>query len=221
MTQGYKLFLILAITLASNIACSVFADSFPLPTKAPVLSDPELSQLRKGRVLAQDVPYLQGTDDLKAVQIKIMIDRPVEQVWQALQDQETLFRGEKHLKQVKLIKKTGNSAQLVEYSLQISRLLPLFVYTAQVDYLAGRKSTQFSRLSGSFKSFYGLCHLTPVDSGNKTVMTYTLSVDPGFFIPNFLVRQALKGEIPQILSFVKSRVYSQFPAMVSRQNPSS
>lgn len=177
-------------------------------------TDTETALLKRGEIVVNEVPT-QAKNGTRQLLAKVLIDRPLEQVWQVLSKQDKLFQGDPHMKKVRVVKRPSPMQEFVEYTLSISRFLPTFVYTTQVDYSRPANKIHFHRVSGSFKEFEGFCQLAPAENGRKTLLSYGLQVDIGFLIPPFVVRQVLKKELPNILTHVENQVYQQFPAKVA------
>ena len=48
--------------------------------------------------------------------------------------------------------------------------------------------------------------MAPADGGTKTELTYSMFIDPGFFLPQWIVREGVKGELPRTLSALRQRI---------------
>lgn len=172
---------------------------------APAPQGPDLARMRQGVVLVSECPKTPEAP-MRSVMARMVINRPVDAVWTALMNQESLFRNEPHMKKVATVAKTLHGRQDVAYSLSISSLLPTFDYVTRIQFVPEAWTAHFNRTSGSFKSFRGFATLSPVDNGQKTLMTYALQVDPGFLIPQFVVRSILKSELPSLMGHIRSQV---------------
>lgn len=166
----------------------------------------EMTTLVKGGVVINDE---QAGDPAKqkgpaTVSAKIIIPRPPDQVWPVVINPEDLMCEERKVKEIKTVARTGNTVD-VEYTVMYNRLLPTFNYTLRLEN-KHPNLIRFHRLSGSFKDFEGSWRLTPLENGQKTLLTYTLSIDPGFFAPKFLVVQAIKSDLPNMMRNVKTAI---------------
>lgn len=170
----------------------------------------ELTALHQGKVLVEDEASSTPTQASKKVVAKILIQRPVDKVWSTLRDQRNLYRGDPHIKAVKVLDQPSVAEEMVMYTLHVSSFLPDFTYTTHIRFKPMDFIT-FRRTEGSFKDFQGYCRLIPSDHGKSTVFTYALQVDPGFFIPQFLMRQILRQELPDMIRNVQKTVYTRFP----------
>jgi carbon monoxide dehydrogenase subunit G len=163
----------------------------------------DMSTLSKGGVIVKDHPPASQKGATK-VEAKIIIPRPPEQIWPVVSNPQQLMREERKVKQIKTVARSGNT-QEVEYTVMLNKLLPTFNYTLKLE-SKQPNVVEFHRISGSFKDFEGSWKLTPIEGGNKTLLTYTLSIDPGFFAPKFLVLQAIKSDLPSMMQNVKSSI---------------
>lgn len=148
-----------------------------------------------------------GNDPVeKSMVARLVVDRPIEDVWGIVRDQPLMFSGDPRVKSVKVIDKLSPSEEKVAYDINIGRMLPDFNYTTQVRYSKPEEVT-FRRISGSFKDFRSQCRLYPIDHGKKTLVTYSMYVDFGMFIPKFVARAIIRQDIPSIAENVRKVVY--------------
>jgi carbon monoxide dehydrogenase subunit G len=202
----------MALNLRNGLCVSLLAGLLSINSAMAVTESQLLKQGRvvlvppavAGKALAKDAPRQELT-------AKILINRPVEQVWKVISDQKLLFSGDSNIKMLRIVDKPSSTQEVVEYSLSLSKLLPAFHYTTKVDYRP-QSTAHFKRVSGSFKDFDGLCRLAAFEKGQQTVLTYSLSLDPGIPLPKFMVHEFLKRDLPRMLTNIQGRVYKQFPA---------
>lgn len=192
---------------------TAFADIFTEVENAS-LSATELNRLLKGEVLVSEPAS--PSSGTRFVLAKILIDRPLETVWNTLYNQERLFKDEPHMRKVKILSSPSPNQQKVAYSLNISRLLPTFDYVTSVNFIPTERTVKFDRLSGSFRSFKGMAKLKPVENGRRTILFYALQVDPGFLIPQMVVRNVLRSELPGMLTHIKRNVHSVSPVLTGQ-----
>lgn len=179
------------------------------PSASVNLSEQELAKVRQGQVVIQ--PQNRTSKGKQGVLAKVLIERSPQQVWNVILDQEQVFQGDPYMKQVQLLKALPQNQQLVEYTLALSKLLPTFRYTLQVENHPQEKISRFKRVSGSFKDLEGFTQLIPMDNGQKTLMVYSFQVEPGFFAPKALFKHFTQVQIPQILKRTQQLVYTRYP----------
>ena len=177
------------------------------------LSPAEVATLQKGEVVIKEEKQHTGDNEKnvrKTVVARMIIERPVEAVWRVISDQPLMFSKDPRVKSVKVVKKLSTAEELINYQIKLGRMLPDFDYTTRVNY---RKPTYavFKRESGDFKDFRSEFFLLPVNGGKHTYVTYSMYVDVGFFIPKFVTRAIIKGDIPEIAENVRKVVYQKNP----------
>lgn len=173
-----------------------------LPSSAAwAVSGSEWDSLSKGQVTVSQ--NLAPANVMPSVEAKILIAKPPEKVWKVVADPEKLMREERKVKKVKILSRTPNK-QNVEFSVLMTRLLPPFNYVLLQE-LSPPNLLTFKRVSGSFKDIQGSWKLAPVDNGSKTILTYTLKIDPGPFlpIPRGMLLNAVKSDLPSMMKNAK------------------
>jgi hypothetical protein len=93
----------------------------------------------------------------------------------------------------------------MKVTLDMSLLMPNFSYVVASKYANPERIT-FERTSGSLKEFKGTWDIHPINNGAKTELDYATYIDPGFFVPQWLIREGMKNELPQILKTFRDRV---------------
>jgi ribosome-associated toxin RatA of RatAB toxin-antitoxin module len=141
-----------------------------------------------------------------SVEAKILVPRSPEKVWPVVSNPERLMGKESKVKKVKVLSRTGNRQQ-VAFSVLMTRLFPPFNYVLQQD-LVPISMVHFKRVSGSFKDIQGSWRLTPAEGGQKTILTYTLQLDPGPLIPRTLLLGAVKADLPNMMRNAKTAIMS-------------
>ncbi len=92
----------------------------------------------------------------------------------------------------------------IEHEVRYSWLLPTIRYVLRVEYQRPRR-IDFRRISGDLRDEQGSWQLTPSPDGSTTLLEYDAYVDPGFWIPRFLVVRSLRRDLPAALSGLKDR----------------
>lgn len=175
------------------------------PIAAPIPACDRLShdeqQLSSGQVVV-DCRDVAGT---KYVVGRIWIDESPEKCWRTMVNPfEFRQRICRRLKQVTVLSDEPAESVL---KCTISAIFPIpdFQYVVDSRYVAGRR-IDFQRISGSFREFRGFWELEPVGNGTKSEVTYSLYIDPGFPAPDWLVRMAVRGELPNVLTGLRDRI---------------
>lgn len=159
----------------------------------------EMQSLKQGNVVVTQKPAQANT--VPSVEAKILIAKPPEKVWTVVSDPVTLMESERKVKKVKVLSKTANK-QNVEFSVLMTPLFPAFNYVLLQE-LSGPYLLTFHRVSGSFKEIQGSWRLTPFENGTKTILSYTLKLDPGPLVPKTLLLSAVKSDLPAMMKNAK------------------
>jgi ribosome-associated toxin RatA of RatAB toxin-antitoxin module len=160
----------------------------------------EADTLSGGQVV---VKQYQSADHngVPSVEARILIARPPSKVWSVVSNPEVLMQNEPKVKKVKILSRSQNR-QNVEFNVLMTHLLPSFNYVL-VQELSPPNLLRFHRLSGSFKDIQGSWKLVSSDEGRKTILSYTLMIDPGPFIPRGLLLGAVKSDLPNMMKNAK------------------
>jgi hypothetical protein len=150
-----------------------------------------------------DVPVVQSSASIK-------IHAPRETVWAVLtscQEQLGMVPG---LTACEVIDTAPDGSwQLVRQAVNYSWLVPKVTYVlrARYDY-PGR--IDIERDSGDLRMLNSTWYLDA--DGEFTVVRYSLEVTPGFWVPRWLVRMALKHDLPKMLGALRNRSESALEA---------
>ena len=79
-----------------------------------------------------------------------------------------------------------------------------FTYTLRLEQTPFEK-TRWSLIAGDFKKNNGGWDFRPLDGGSRTHVTYTVEIDLGMFIPQFIVNSLVGASMPKMLDTVKRR----------------
>lgn len=188
-TKVFSGFLLLSLVLISLVPTSL-ADTA------------EMQTLKQGKVVVKQNPT--PANSVPSVEAKILIAKPPEQVWTVVSDPVTLMESERKVKKVKVLSKQANK-QNVEFSVLMTPLFPAFNYVLLQELSAPYLLT-FHRISGSFRDIQGSWRLTPFDNGTKTILSYTLKLDPGPLIPRGLLMTAVKSDLPNMMQNAKASI---------------
>ena len=83
--------------------------------------------------------------------------------------------------------------------------LPMVRSVFRSDYVPVRE-INFRRVEGDLKQLEGQWRLEPIKNGTSTRLHYTARVDPGFPVPNSVVRASLESDIPKTLKALREEV---------------
>ncbi len=166
------------------------------------LSAGDLQRLEAGEVLLDS--DVQGSK-LPLVQGKILIKSRPDAVWSiVVNPAEVAGKIQKHIKNFRFLRDTPQDS-ILDCQVEMASFLPRFNYVVESTY-EPCKRIEFWRVGGALRDFRGYWLFEPRDHGSKTLVTYAMYLDPGFFVPQWIIRQGLKRELPGTLDGIRSRV---------------
>jgi ribosome-associated toxin RatA of RatAB toxin-antitoxin module len=146
-------------------------------------------------------------EDHADVSSKIFIPARPDSVWMLLTDYDHLREYVPNMVESRLLEDHG-SVKLIE---QVGRGR-WFFFGKKARVVLEVEEHKYSRLDfhvvdGDFNVFDGSWQLYPRKGG--TLLTYSLSVKPKFFVPGFVVKSVLSHDVPQKLVAIRDRIESQ------------
>jgi len=147
---------------------------------------------------------LSGEGESRLVTGTILINDRPDRVWQIVANPfEFCGKISPRMKEVKMmLDKHDQSVMKVTMDVM---LIPHFNYIVESHYKSNEK-IEFHRVDGTLKDFKGSWEIVPKENGTKSELTYSMFLDTGFFVPQWLIREGVKGELPRTLSAIKKRV---------------
>jgi hypothetical protein len=134
----------------------------------------------------------------------VLINEPPERVWPIMVNPfEFLGKISPRMKQLEVVTDQAELSVL-KVTLDVV-LIPHFTYVVESKYENGAR-VSFRRISGILKDFKGAWEVSPAEGGSKTALTYSMYIDPGFPLPQWIVREGVKSELPRTLLALRTRV---------------
>jgi uncharacterized protein YndB with AHSA1/START domain len=93
----------------------------------------------------------------------------------------------------------------IEHEIRYSWYLPTVVYVLRADYDRPHR-IDFHRIRGDLKQEEGTWVLGATADGSATVVEYEMYLDPGFWVPQFLINRSLRKDLPAALAGLRDRV---------------
>lgn len=84
-------------------------------------------------------------------------------------------------------------------------VLPRFSYHCEFKYTYNTR-IDFRSVGGALKNFEGYWILTPASNGNETLARFSMYLEPGIPVPQWIMRQAEKVVLHEVLSRLRERV---------------
>jgi ribosome-associated toxin RatA of RatAB toxin-antitoxin module len=184
---------ILQGTLAFSLALQVVGMVLPVQAK---MSLPKENYLLVN--LAED----SHGKAVKTVNARITIDAPPVFVWQTMTNYNKLKEFMPGCKNTELISEDGTN-KVLDVASSVSKLLPLYRYRVTVNENRKTYELKVNRISGDFKYLAASYQLYP--KGTKTILVYSLNIDPGSGLPDFGINTLLKGNAERTLKAIQNR----------------
>lgn len=188
----------------SWILCSGLA--LAQPVEIPTLTAEEKKKLDAGGVVIHD---LKPTDD-KGVSGEALgvIDAPTSEVWPVVRDCEHFAH---------FLPSTKSSARKTEGEDdicfdEISLPFPLANLWADTKSVArespsGHFKREWAFVRGTYKRNRGAWTVVPWgDDGKKSLVVYLVDSDPAILVPEFILRAAQAGSLPQVFVGIRKRI---------------
>jgi ribosome-associated toxin RatA of RatAB toxin-antitoxin module len=168
------------------------------------LGEKEMTRLSQGEVLVSTVESDKGF-----VQAAILLDVPVEEVWTLILDCPNAPQFIPNLKSCVILER-HEGWDLIEQRVRLSWLLPEIICRFRADYTALRQ-IHFKSISGNLKELEGRWIFERADGGEKTILLYSVYVNPGFYIPQWVVRLILEADLPGLLISIRNHFLESGP----------
>lgn len=198
-----------SLKLACIILALAFARLAPAAGAADAgwTADPEVQRrLADGEVVVQSAAAVDPDRPRGRVRAAVLVKARPEAVWTVMTDCRQLLLFVPGLKRCRRIDGSPDGRwENIEQEIRYSWLLPTVRYVVRVDYRRPRR-IDFHRISGDLKQEEGTWLLTPTPDGAATVVEYEMYLDPGFWIPQWLVNRSLRKDVPAALAGLRERV---------------
>jgi len=139
------------------------------------------------------------------VQAAIAINATPEEIWEVVTDCDKapeFVPGVLSCERLEVLE--PGRVELFRQAVKYSWYLPRLEYEFRLEYFP-YEQLNFRRVSGSLKRLDGTWWLE-ARGDDQTLVFYSLDLDPGFLVPKFLVRKALRKDLPKVLAALRQRV---------------
>jgi hypothetical protein len=136
----------------------------------------------------------------------VWIPGPVEPIWEVMLDCDRAPEFVPGLKSCEVIS-TGQNSDVRRHRVDPSFLLPEFEYEFRTEYVPLRE-IHFKRISGDLRDMEGIWILEADPEFEGIFVRYSVFLDPGFFVPNWMVRNMMKGNLSEVLESLREQVIS-------------
>jgi uncharacterized protein YndB with AHSA1/START domain len=173
-------------------------------------SEAELARLGAGGVLvAADVSSDRSKGDIRAA---VKIHAPAERIFRALTECSEVLAYVPHLERCAVLETApDDSWQVVEHHIHYGWLMPDAYYVIRADYERYTR-IRFDNVRGDFRENRGEWQLALVDDGKAVIVTYRVHVVPRFYVPRWILRSAIKRDLPDLMTALRARAEAPEPA---------
>jgi uncharacterized protein YndB with AHSA1/START domain len=170
-------------------------------------ADPQVRQrLAAGEVVVAAAAPEDPQHPRGLVRAAVRIAASPEAIWKVLTDCQQAVSYVPGLRGCRRISGASDGSWAdIEHVVHYSWALPTVRYVFHAEYQRPHR-IDFHRVSGDLKEEKGTWLLTPSPDGVATVVQYDVYVDPGFWIPQFLVHRSLRKDLPAALNGLRDRV---------------
>jgi carbon monoxide dehydrogenase subunit G len=175
-------------------------------TIQPSQADGQLKQFGHQKELENGgvVVATENLGNIKKVLATIDIDQPAENIWPIIVNPYEFQKSiSPRMKRVELLRDTA-AMTVMKVSVDCGPL-PQISYVVETKYVPNQR-INFKRIDGTIKYFDGYWQIEPLDKGSKSRITYCLFVELGIPVPQWIVREALRVELPRTLKALRNRI---------------
>ncbi len=176
-------------------------------SEASWAADPQVQRrLTDGEVVVEASTAVDPEHPRGSVRAAVLIKARPEAIWAVMTDCRQLLL---FVPELRGCRRVGGSPdgrwEDFEQEVRYSWLLPTVRYVSRADYKRPHR-IDFHRISGDLKEEDGTWLLTPTADGGATLVEYEMYLDPGFWIPQWLVNRSLRKDVPAALAGLREHV---------------
>jgi ribosome-associated toxin RatA of RatAB toxin-antitoxin module len=166
------------------------------------LSGSQLLNLKSGAVL---VDVKQADEPSKRmVDATILIDAPAESIWQIMVNCHEIPAFVPGVKACQVLA-AGENWEIIRHEVKWIWFLPRLSYVFRAVYQPNRQ-IDFVKIEGDLREMKGTWRLSSLNGTGQTIVRLSVYLDPGFFVPQWVVRQSLKVDLPAVLTALRAEV---------------
>jgi ribosome-associated toxin RatA of RatAB toxin-antitoxin module len=171
------------------------------------LADPLLQRrLADGEVIVR--PGFDAHEPKGRVYAAVRIRATADVIWNVMRNCEEAPSFVPGLKRCRRLEGAPDGSwEIIEHEVKYSWLLPTVHYVFRADYQRPHR-IDFHRVSGDLKDQEGTWRLEELADASATIVEYEVYLDPGFWVPEPLVRHTLRRDLPAVLRALRDRVES-------------
>jgi uncharacterized protein YndB with AHSA1/START domain len=166
------------------------------------LSDANQAGLGRGEVVVE----AEVTRDKPGGEVRAAVEIAAtpEEVFRTLTDCSKALKFVPHLEHCEVLETAPDGSwQIVEHQVDHGWFAPKARYVFRAEYEDFRR-IRFTHVSGDLRENQGTWEFTPSKDGESTVVTYKARVVPRSYVPRWLMRSALRSDLPAMLKGLRS-----------------
>ena len=194
-------------TILRVLTGTLVLQSLALAAQSSWIADPAVErQLAAGQVVVTTVAPVDPARPRGRIRAAVRISASPETIWRVMTDCRQTTQFVPGLKGCRRVDGAADGSwEDIEHEVHYSWLLPPVRYVVHARYDRPHR-IDFRRISGDLKEEEGTWLLIESADASATVVEYEVYVDPGFWVPQFLVARSLRKDLPAALTGLKKRV---------------
>jgi uncharacterized protein YndB with AHSA1/START domain len=171
------------------------------------LSDANRAGLGRGEVVVE----AEVTRDKPGGEVRAAVEIAAspEEVFRTLTDCSKALQFVPHLEHCQVLESAPDGSwQIVEHQVDHGWFAPKARYVFRAEYEDFRR-IRFSHVSGDLRENQGTWAFTRSEDGKSTIVTYNARVVPRSYVPRWLMRSALRSDLPALLKGLRSACESE------------
>jgi len=182
---------------------------------ATQVSSQDWERLHAGDVVIQS----KKIDGQHRIEAAIVIASPVDDIWKVMLDCPNAPLFVPNMRRCEVIERADDASwEIIEHEIKYNWLAPTTIYQFKAEYIP-QELIHFERISGDLTHLVGDWKLISVQGHSDAVLVqYSVYINPGFFVPKFMTRRALRKDVPDILRALRDRVQSLQDANTDRED---
>ncbi len=166
------------------------------------LSDADSAGLKRGEVVVvAEVGRGRAGGEVHAA---VEIAASAEEVFRTLTDCAQALKFVPHLEHCQVLESAPDGSwQIVEHRVDHGWFAPKARYVFRAEY-EGFRHIRFSNVSGDLRENRGTWEFLPSADGASTLVTYNAHIVPRNYVPRWLLRSALRSDLPALLKGLRT-----------------
>jgi ribosome-associated toxin RatA of RatAB toxin-antitoxin module len=167
-----------------------------------VVSDARATSVAQDRAPEATPPVATGPH---AVRAAVLIDAEAPHVYALMTSCAAALQYVPSLRRCRVVARTADgSSEDIEHEVDYGWLLPAVRYTFRARYEPAQRIT-FDAVEGDLRVNEGRWELRTQSGGRQTLVTYRVRLVPRFAVPQWMVRAALRRELPALLEALRAK----------------